>query len=114
MAFTAYRTKAPEVKSELEKILIAREEYKKKLLLPDGSYLEDPMIIATGWVGEKDGGVREWPLLTYEDIFGYFNQKRGVDIVTSTNVYKEGKAYSFFKSDFVKRIVWKSRQNTRR
>ena len=53
MAFTAYRTKAEVQPSAVEKILQSREQCKKRLLLPNGSEMEDPLKVTSGWIGEE-------------------------------------------------------------
>ena len=105
MAYTAYRTKAPIQPSELEKILTSRAQYKERLVLPSGHTVMDPCLDREGWIGEADGGTSKWPSLSYDAICNYIKMT-GVnsDSNYQINLYKEGKAYSYFQCDFVKEI----------
>ena len=103
MAFTAYRTKAEVQPSAVEKILQSREQYKKRLLLPNGNEMEDPLKVTSGWIGEANGGMRKWPRLTYEKIYSYLKSS-GIDSADHINAYKEGKAFSYFQCEFVKEL----------
>ena len=106
MAYTAYRTKAPIQPSQLEKIQLAKAEYAKKVLLPSGKTIPDPLQIQDGWQGEKEA-MFKWPNVTHGDIILYLKGKIGIDANDTLNAYKEGKAFSYFESKFVKEIFFK-------
>ena len=87
---------------------MTRNEYKKKLLIND-SVLPDPSTIKqTEWLGEKDGGLQQWPPIYYHDISNFL-----IGINTPNDLlhrldceYKEGKGFHYFACDFVKEIFW--------
>ena len=106
MAYTAYRMKTPVEPSELDKIHMAKTQYLEKLKLTNGQTLKDPLKDTTGWEGEVTG-IPKWPNITHGDIVLYFNGKRGIDSKETLNKYKEGKAFSFYSSNFVKEVMFK-------
>lgn len=104
MAYTAYRTKAPVQMSQVDQIKLAKLQYQDKLKLPSGQSIPDPLSIDHGWEGEATG-LYKWPNITYADIVSYLNTRSGLDAQTTLNKYKEGKAFSFFSSQFVKEVM---------
>jgi hypothetical protein len=106
MAYTAYRTRVPVQPSACEKIALAKDEYKKKCVLPSGLKIDDPLTIKDGWATESES-MHMWPRITYGDIVLYLKEKTGVNAADTLNAYKEGKAFSFFKSDFVQEILFR-------
>lgn len=104
MAYTAYRTNAPVQMSQVDKTKLAKLQYKDKLHLPSGLILPDPLTLDHGWEGEATG-IYKWPNITYADISNYLNKHKGVDANTALNKYKEGKAFSFYSSNFVKEVM---------
>ena len=81
-------------------------EYKSKLKLPNETIMPDPFTLDNGWLGEKDGMVK-WPSLYIMDITQYLNIRTPKDIIHRLlNEYKEGKAYRYFHSDWVKEIFF--------
>ena len=105
MAYTAYRTSAPVQPTAMEKLALAQEEYKKKLVLQNGKAIQDPLTIKTGWKNEAEA-INKWPSVSHGDIVLYLNGKIGVSAKDTLNAYKEGKAYSYFQSQFVKEIFF--------
>lgn len=104
MAYTAYRTKAPVQMTAVEKTKLAKKQYYDKLRLPSGETIPDPLVLDSGWEGEASG-MYKWPKITHGDIVTYLNGKSGLDAKDTLNKYKEGKAYSFYSSDFVKEVM---------
>ena len=102
MAYTAYRMKMPVV----EATNLSKKEYLDKLRIPDGTVLDDPLRDDEGWIGEETG-IEKWPKIVHGDIVQYFNEKRGLEAKEVLNKYKEGKAFSYFCSDFVKEVLYK-------
>ena len=47
------------------------EKYKGKIKI-DGYVIADPMVVKTGWFGEKNG-VSKWSLIFNNDITNYLN-----------------------------------------
>lgn len=105
MAYTAWVTKAPDEPSMEEKIRKSHAEYEAKLTLACGKKIPDPLQLVSGWQGEHEA-MRLWPSITYPDILFYFNTKRGVDPKETLNKYKEGKAFSYYSSDYVKEVMF--------
>lgn len=106
MAYTAYRTGAPIQEDKVNKMLSAKQAYLGKLSLPGGIRIPDPLVVDDGWKGE-DCGMVDWPNITHGDIVEYLNRRQGLDARETLNKYKEGKAFSFFSSNFVKEVLCK-------
>jgi hypothetical protein len=82
-------------------------QYRGLLAVPSGNVLPDPITdLKTGWHGEKDG-MELWPPCMYVDIASYL-----VDITERAlrdrlmTDYKEGKAYSYFDSKWLKEVFY--------
>lgn len=80
-------------------------QFRHLLTLPNGDVLPDPLVeLKTGWRGEKEG-MDKWPPCMYADIASYL-----VDITEKSlrerllTDYKEGKAYSYFDSRWLKEV----------
>ena len=108
-AFAAYEAKMPEVPSAAEKDEIREAEY-KQLLITDEGPLPDPFDeLADGWLNEGEG-LDYWPPCFIEDISYYFGKTETYEKVSLTKRllcdYKEQKAYSYFKSEFLYEVFY--------
>ena len=71
--------------------------------------MPDPFSLEEDWLGEtkdRDGGLSKWPSMYYLDIEKFLRQLNASDDLLRRLEcdYKEGKAYRYFKCDFVKEI----------
>ena len=104
----AYEEKIPideEAEKTAQTFLV---EYKNKLVLQNKSY-PDPFSLDADWEGEsKETGLSKWPSIYYMDIERFMrNLNKKDDLLRRLNCdYKEGKAYRYFKCDFVKEIFY--------
>lgn len=105
MAYTAYRTGATVQLTEVEKLQQMKAAYQEKLTLPSGERIQDPLKLKKGWEGESSA-ISKWPKITYGDIILYFTAKQGLEAKDKLNKYKEGKAFSYFSSQYVKEILF--------
>lgn len=79
------------------------DEYKRKLQV-DGEILPDPFSLSTGWKGEKLG-MNLWPSIYVTDISQYLGCETPKNVIHRLlNEYKEGKAYRYFDSEWVKEV----------
>ena len=109
-AMAAYEENIP-VDSEAEqRSRTLTSEYKKKLIVPDfDTVLPDPFSLSDGWLSEsKDSGLQHWPSVYFMDIDKYLQIINfSSDLMCRLrSEYKEGKAYRYFKCDWVKEIFF--------
>ncbi|XP_053389785.1 uncharacterized protein LOC128552753 isoform X2 [Mercenaria mercenaria] len=78
-------------------------EYQGKLVV-EGEIILDPISIKNGWLTEKLGRPK-WPSVYITDISDYLNTKNPETLMKRLlNEYKEGKAYRYFSSEWVKEV----------
>ena len=84
------------------------DEYKKKLIV-NGEILPDPFSLKDDWLAEKKGtGMSKWPSVYYMNIERFLckiNDSSDL-LMRLESEYKEGKAYRYFKCEFVKEIFY--------
>ena len=106
LVYAAHVMELPELPSADEKERSRDELYKEALLTTEG-YLPDPLTLVDGWVGEQDG-MKFWPPTMYPDICNYlvlngdFSTLRG----KLMKDYKQGKAYSYFASNWLVEVQY--------
>ena len=107
-AFACWEEKIPVDITAEQQHIATQNEYKKKLLINDGVLPDPSTIKQTEWLGEKDGGLQQWPPIYYHDISNFL-----IGINTPNDLlhrlhceYKEGKGFRYFACDFVKEIFW--------
>jgi hypothetical protein len=105
-AFCAWEEKVPVNISKQQAELRLQDEYKAKLILPNGDIIPDPFSLEDGWIGEASG-ISKWPSLYIMDIATFLNCNKPSDVVHRVlNEYKEGKAYRYFSCEWVKEIYF--------
>ena len=77
-------------------------KYKEKLVV-SGKTVPDPFLLEEDWLGESKDGLTKWPSLYYLDIEKFLRRLNASDDLLECD-YKEGKAYRYFKCNFVKEI----------
>ena len=81
------------------------KEYKDKLHLGNDVTLPDPYDIRTGWLNEE--AMNFWPTINFCDISNYLKLKTPTELHDRLiNEYKEGKAYRYYASGWVKEIMF--------
>ena len=84
------------------------KEYVKKLVMAE-TVIPDPFTLKDGWLAEQKGtGLFKWPSVYYTNIEKFLLLvNKSVDLLHRMECeYKEGKAYRYFKCDFVKEIFY--------
>ena len=105
LAYACHVMKKPITASLTDNIQQSFNDYQKTLQI-DNLKIPDPLKITTGWVGEVEG-IQFWPALTIVDIVDYF-RGQPVDSAKMLSEYKGGKAYDYFKNDWLKEIFYNS------
>ena len=108
LAYGAHCLRVPVNPSADETSILKAKQY-KSLLYIDGKYLPDPFVdLSEGWMTEENG-MEMWPPTMQFDIAEYLL----ADVQTDRDFgkrlmsdYKEGKAYSYFDSKWLKNISY--------
>ena len=97
----------PQTQELVSNIKETFDDYQHILHLSDGIIIPDPLKVLKGWLSEIDGGMKYWPPLSIVDIVDYFSENHtNTDKLLSD--YKAGKAYDYFKTDWLKEIHYHS------
>ncbi|XP_047137292.1 uncharacterized protein LOC124813811 [Hydra vulgaris] len=82
-------------------------EYKSKLILR-GCVIPDPFSLKKNWLSESGSGLYKWPSIYYTDIEKYLRKlEQPYELMNRLDSdYKEGKAYRYYKCEFVKEIYF--------
>ena len=108
MALSANEEKIPVSKeSELQNQL-QMKEYIEKLNIAS-NVLPDPFTLKQGWLSEHKGmGLKHWPTVYFNDIDRFLSKNNASsDLINRLqSEYKEGKAYKYFKCEWVKEIYY--------
>ena len=105
-AYAAYEMGVEEKPVGEELHAMKASEYRDLLLTEEG-YLPDPYDLS-GWLSEKEG-IYLWPPTMYFDISDFLSDKAPGDMDLKKRLmtdYKEGKAYSYFSSGWLKEIFY--------
>ena len=92
------------VKTAVEVEATLASEYKTKLIIDDRT-IPDPFKIQHGWKDE-DEGITFWPMLLYPDIFNYLMFYPTELGSKDLNDYKNSKAYSYYKTGWLKPLLY--------
>jgi hypothetical protein len=109
LAFAAQRMNMPKILTTEAKDVVRSLEY-KDLLMFEGTSLPDPRTLETGWQTEAVGKCN-WPCCMITDISDYLRLHE-TDLHTADLRkrllfdYKEGKAFSYFSSQFLVDIFY--------
>lgn len=107
-AMAAYEEKVPVDKEAEERNRSLTKEYTSKLIV-DEDVLPDPFSLKVGWLAELNGtGLYKWPSVYFMDIEKFLtNMNSSGELLHRLECeYKEGKAYRYFKCDWVKEIYY--------
>ena len=105
LAYSCNIMKKPITESLTDHVQLAFNDYQNALNIQNLAFPE-PLKITTGWVGEEEG-IQFWPPLTIVEIMDYLRGKE-VDSEEMLSEYKAGKAYDYFKNDWLKEISYNS------
>ena len=105
LAYYSHIMKKPITESLTDHIQLAFNDYQNTLHIHNLT-IPDPLKITTGWVGEEEG-IQFWPPLTILEIMDYLRGQE-VDSKEMLSEYKVGKAYDYFKNDWLKEIFYNS------
>ena len=106
---SAYEERIPVDKQAEHRSRILLQQYKKKLFMSSTkTVIPDPFSLEEDWLAEKDGGLSNWPSIYYMDIEHFLRRLNATDDLLRRLEcdYKEGKAYRYFKCDFVKETFY--------
>ncbi|XP_064645911.1 uncharacterized protein LOC135499174 [Lineus longissimus] len=105
--FAANELDLPIIKNAVERLQENEADY-RNLLCSDGREIPDPLKLNDGWLSESQA-LRLWPPVFYSDICNYLMQNHlGEKDLTKRilNEYKEGKAWRYFKKQWVKEVFF--------
>ena len=107
LAYSCHVMRKPQTQELVSNIKETLDDYQHILHLPDGIIMPDLFKVLKGWISETDGRMKYWPPLTIVDIVDYFRENHtNTDKLLSD--YKAGKAYDYFKTDWLKEIHYHS------
>ena len=104
----AYEEKVPVDEEAEQRQRSKMEEYKQKLIVC-GNVMPDPSYLHDSWLAEKKGtGLAKWPLVYYTNIEKFLCKiNKSSDLLLRwESDCKEGKAYRYYKWEFVKEIFY--------
>lgn len=90
-------------------------EYSQKLILAHDVVLPDPFSLKQGWLAETKGtGLSKWPSVYITDIVRFLTQVNATTelLFRLECKYKEGRAYCYFKCEWVKEIYYHNISDT--
>ena len=105
LAYSSHVMKKPITESLTDHVQLVFNDYQDTLQIHN-LRIPDPLKITTGWVGEEEG-FKFWPPLTIVEVMDYLRGQE-VDSKTILNEYRVGKAYDYFKNDWLKEISYNS------
>ena len=110
LAFSRHVMKKPETEVYVRDIQQSFRDYQDILKVGDSITIPDPFKIIDGWIGEGHEGMKHWPPVSIADIVIHLKeQNANSDKILSE--YKAGKAYDYFKSEWLKEIFYNSLNN---
>ncbi|KAK3108959.1 hypothetical protein FSP39_019796 [Pinctada imbricata] len=105
LAFAAHTMKIPPKQSALEKQISNNDTY-TNLLKISQTKLPDPLQLYENWQDEKQG-MRHWPPIFITDLTKFLMSYESEDTAKQhLNQYKIGKAYQYFKSEWLKEVYY--------
>ena len=105
LAYACCVMKKPVINTYTSDIQQSFNDYEAILHLPTGVILPDPLKIKNGWIGEAADGMTKWPLISIAEIKDHFREQN-VNTDKLLSEYKIGKAYDYFKVDWLKEIFY--------
>ena len=91
----------PELEHKERSVL---EDYSSKLVVDD-TVVPDPLTLKVNWKGEAID-ITSWPSVYYSDIASFMGLTQSDFIKRMESEYKQGKAYRYYKCDFVREIFF--------
>ena len=107
LAYSCKHMNKPEMDTYTRDIQQSFHEYQDILKLPENVTLPDPSKITDGWIGEASDGMKYWPPIYIIDIVDHFKEQKG-DSDKLLSEYKAGKAYDYFKTEWLKELFYNS------
>ena len=107
LAYSCKHMNKPEMDTYTRDIQQSFHEYQDILKLPENVTLPDPFKITDGWIGEASDGMKYWPPIYIVDIVDHFKEQKG-DSDKLLSEYKAGKAYDYFKTEWLKELFYNS------
>ena len=106
LCFAAQRINIPKIQSNIEILEQNKKDY-KNILCVAGIVLKDPLETAEGWIDETNG-ITCWPPVFCSDIVKFLMSNDDSEKTQKyLNEYKVGKAYEYFKSNWLKEVFYK-------
>lgn len=101
--YVLYNSNIQEIAGVREEEVSRKRDY--KALLNKGKPSTDPHLLKK-WIGELEG-LKLWPPVSYLDIHWFLQQNGEVGMSREgLTAYKTGKAYSYFKCDWLKEVYY--------
>ena len=105
LAYSCHQMNKPVTETYTPNIEEAFTDYQEILHLPNGVTIPDPFKVTNGWIGEGNNGMKYWPPISIVDIVEHFREQN-VDSDKLLSEYKAGKAYDYFKTEWLKEIFY--------
>lgn len=106
LAYSCHVMNKTETQTYAQNIKEAFNDYQAILLVTEGVTIPDPFKVKDGWVGENDG-MKKWPRISIVDIVDHFWEQNS-DSDKLLSEYKAGKAYDYFRTEWLKEIYYRS------
>lgn len=107
LAYSCHVMKKPIVSDVVPYVNESFNDYHTILETSFGITIPDPFKIGNGWITETDNGMKHWPPLNIVDIIDFF-RKQNVETEKLLSEYKAGKAYDYYKTEWLKEIHYNS------
>ena len=107
LAFSVNAMKKPETEVYAHDIQQSFCDYQDILKLSNNITIPDPLKVNDGWIGEENEGMKHWPPVSIVDIMDHLREQN-IDSEKMLSEYKAGKAYDYFKSEWLKQIFYNS------
>ena len=108
LAYSCHVMNKPCVEDFELRSTVAFREYNEILKLESGIHLPDPFLVTNGWISEEKGGMKFWPPVTIVEIVDHFRKHTNNYTDKLLAEYKAGKAYDYFKTEWLKEISYNS------
>lgn len=107
LAYSCHQMNKPVTETLIPNIEQSFNDYQAILHLPTGITLPDPFKVTSGWIDEGKDGMKYWPPISIVDIVDHFREQH-VNSEKLLSEYKAGKAYDYFKTEWLKEIFYNS------
>ena len=105
LAYACHVMNKPTTNTFAQNTKEAFKDYQDILHLPNHVSIPDPFKVKNGWIDEEGDGMKLWPPISIADIIDYFREQR-VHSDKLLSEYKAGKAYDYFKTEWLKEIFY--------